>query len=50
MDVYRIEYIDGEWTVRSEDGYDTYYFGDNRRDCEGWIEEHNGKAVYIRYE
>lgn len=42
-DIYRIEYFDGEWTVRSEDGWDTYYFGDSYKDCAEWVVNHSGE-------
>ena len=47
MDEYRIEYFEGEWTVRNIDGCGTYYFGDSCRDCENWVKEHNGEVVEI---
>lgn len=46
-DLYRIEYFDNEWTVRSKDGWDTYYFGNDYRDCEEWIFNHNGENVEV---
>ena len=46
-DLYRIEYFDGEWTVRGEDGWGTYYFGDSREDCEEWVSEHHGELTEI---
>ena len=50
MDEYRIEQFEGEWTVRTEDGYGTYYFGDSLRDCEDWVKEHGGEITeIIRY-
>ena len=46
-DLYRIEYFDGEWTVRGEDGWETYYFGNSRKDCEEWVFEHKGEVTEI---
>lgn len=47
MDLYRIECVDENWTVRSENGRETYYFGDSCKDCEDWIKEHNGEVIDI---
>ena len=46
-DLYRIEYFDGKWTVRGEDGWGTYYFGDSCEDCEEWVSEHHGELTEI---
>lgn len=46
-DLYRIEHIDGEWTVRGEKGWDTYYFGDSYKDCKEWIFDHNGEVIEV---
>ena len=46
-DLYRIERLDGDWTVRGEDGWGTYYFGDDYKDCEEWVLEHNGEIVEV---
>ena len=46
-DLYRIEYFDGEWTVRGEDGWGTYYFGNSCEDCEEWVSEHHGELTEI---
>ena len=46
-DLYRIEYFDGEWTVRGEDGWGTYYFGNSYEDCEEWVSEHNGELTEV---
>ena len=46
-DLYRIEYFDGEWTVKGEDGWGTYYFGNGHEDCEEWVSEHNGELTEI---
>ena len=43
---FRIEKVDdGCWTVFSEDGWETYYFGNSYRDCADWIDENNGEIV-----
>ena len=45
-DRYRIEKVDcGDWTVFSEDGWSTYYFGNSFGDCIDWICEHDGELV-----
>ena len=41
-DMYRIECIDGQWTVRDKTGWNTYYFGESYQDCEQWIFDNNG--------
>lgn len=46
-DLYRIERLDGEWTVRGENSWGTYYFGDDYKDCEEWVLNHNGEIVEV---
>ena len=46
-DLYRIERLDGEWTVRGENGWGTYYFGNDYKDCEEWVLNHDGEIVEV---
>lgn len=45
--LYRIECIDDSWAVRDANGWETYYFGDSRQDCESWVQEYNGEIVEV---
>ena len=45
--LYRIEYLNGSWTVRDVNGWETYYCGDSRQDCETWVQKYNGKIIEV---
>lgn len=42
----RIECIDDSWAVRSHDGNDTYYFGNDKDDCVDWCQERNERYYF----
>lgn len=42
----RIECIDDNWAVRSHDGNDTYYFGNDKDDCVDWCQERNERYYF----
>lgn len=42
----RIECIDDSWAVRSHDGNDTYYFGNDKDDCVDWCKERNERYYF----
>ena len=42
----RIECIDDSWAVRSHDGNDTYYFGNDKDDCVDWCKDRNERYYF----